>query len=90
MANGFKSGGRLAGTKNKRSTDIQEMLAALGCDPLAGMARIAENVEIDISIRLSAYKELAQYTNAKRRSIDLSASVNVLSHEDALLYLESE
>jgi hypothetical protein len=52
--------------------------------------QIAENIEIDISIRLNAYKELAQYMFPKRKAVDLNASIDVMSHEDALLYLESE
>jgi hypothetical protein len=90
MATGFKSGGRTKGTPNKKTTDIQQLLENLNCNPIEGMARIAENVEINISTRLIAYKELAQYAFPKRRSVDLNTSLNVLSHEDALAYLESQ
>jgi hypothetical protein len=90
MATGFKTGGRIKGTPNKKTTDIQQLLENLNCNPIEGMARIAENIEIDIGIRLNAYKELAQYMFPKRRAVDLNASVNVLSHEDALLYLEAD
>ncbi len=90
MATGFKSGGRAKNTPNKKTTEVQQLLESLNCNPIEGMARIAENIEIDISIRLNAYKELAQYMFPKRRAVDLNASVNVLSHEEALSYLESE
>jgi hypothetical protein len=90
MATGFKTGGRVKGTPNKKTTDVQQLLENLNCNPIEGMARIAENIEIDIGIRLNAYKELAQYMFPKRRAVDLNASVNVLSHEDALLYLEAD
>lgn len=90
MAKGIKTGGRVAGTPNKRTADIQLLLDDLNCNPIEGMARIAENEEHDISIRFSAYRELAQYVAPKRRSIDISASVEVLSHEEALAYLEAD
>ena len=36
-----KTGGRKRGTPNRRMADVEKKLAALGCDPLAGMAAIA-------------------------------------------------
>jgi len=41
---GAKTGGRLKGTPNKLTQEVQHRLAELGCDPIAGMARIAEDV----------------------------------------------
>lgn len=41
MANGFKTGGRIAGTPNKVTRQIVDKLEALGCDPIEGMAHIA-------------------------------------------------
>lgn len=88
MATGFKTGGRTKGTPNKKTTDVQQLLENLNCNPIEGMARIAENIEIDISIRLNAYKEIAQYMFPKRRAVDLNASIDVMSHEDFLSYLD--
>ncbi len=34
--------GRKKGTPNKRTIEVAERLAALGCDPIEGMARIAQ------------------------------------------------
>jgi predicted membrane GTPase involved in stress response len=89
MALGAKTGGRVKGTLNKRTTDIQEMLAAVGCNPIMGLAAIAQDESHDISIRLSAYKELAQYVASKRKAVELNASLS-LSHEEALAYLEAD
>jgi hypothetical protein len=36
-------GGRAKGTPNRRTQDIQEKLARIGCDPIRGMAEIALN-----------------------------------------------
>ncbi len=40
---GERRGGRQKGTPNKRTAAATETLEALGCDPIAGMARIAMN-----------------------------------------------
>jgi len=34
-----KTGGRKPGTPNKRTVEVQERLAALGCDPIEAMAK---------------------------------------------------
>lgn len=80
MARGRKTGGRQKGTPNKLSADIEEKLRALGCDPIAGMARIAlgfdENgeripgVTVDLQARMHA--ELAQYIAPKRKAVEHS------------------
>ena len=38
---GERRGGRRKGSPNRRTVEVAERLAALGCDPLEGMARIA-------------------------------------------------
>ena len=71
MANGYKTGGRKAGVPNKKTRAIQERLEELGCDPLEGMAKIAMDESIEVNIRLTAYKELAQYLYPKRKAIEV-------------------
>ncbi len=88
MAMGFKTGGRAKGTPNKRTVEVKQILEQQGCDPIEGMIRIAENTELDITIRLSAYKELAQYVYPKRKAVEHSGGVELISHEDALALLE--
>ncbi len=61
-----KTGGRAKGTPNKRTQSVMERLEALGCDPIAGMAKIAMNTKNRIELRGQMYKELAQYVAAKR------------------------
>jgi hypothetical protein len=62
---GEKRGGRQEGTPNKKTQVIAERLEALGCDPIEGMARIAIDESVDISIRAQLYIELARYTYPK-------------------------
>jgi hypothetical protein len=45
MALGKKTGGRQRGSLNKGTQAIEEKLAALGCDPLQGLALIATGQE---------------------------------------------
>src|SRR5215471_4113966 len=77
MAIGYKTGGRQAGTPNKATVELQQKLAALGCDPIVGMATIAENHANAVEIRLKAYSEICQYVYPKRRAIDVGGDPDV-------------
>jgi len=66
-----KTGGRKAGTPNKRTAEVIEKLEALGCDPIQGMARIAMDETNAPELRGRMYAELAQYVYPKRRAMDL-------------------
>jgi hypothetical protein len=70
MAKGIKTGGRSAGTPNRNTVEVKQTLEALGCDPIEGMARLATDERVEISIRFQAYKELAQYIYPKRKAIE--------------------
>lgn len=72
--NRTKTGGRQKGTPNKRSLDVAEKLAALGCDPISGMAMIAMSQENEISLRARMFIELAQYIHPKRKALDVSTT----------------
>lgn len=76
MAHGGKreGAGRKKGTPNKKSVAIQDKLKELGCDPIEGMARIAEQAmdEGDMQLAGSMYKELAQYVAPKRKAVEIS------------------
>lgn len=71
MAKGKKTGGRVAGTPNKRTEDVIARLGALGCDPIEGMARIAMDATSTPELRGRMYAELAQYVAPKRRALDV-------------------
>ncbi len=87
MAYGQKTGGRVKGTPNKKTAEILDILAGLKCDPIAGMVHIAENLDLEISVRLNAYKELAQYAYPKRKAIEYTGNIEIISHEEALAEL---
>ena len=72
MATGKKTGGRKAGTPNRKTFDVIEKLEALDCDPISAMARLAMKAEADGDIALAArlYSELSPYTAPKRKAIE--------------------
>lgn len=73
MAIGKKTGGRLKGTPNKRTVEIVELLEALDCEPVAGMASIAMDERNPVELRGRMYAELAAYVHAKKRAIEVKA-----------------
>lgn len=72
MALGKKTGGRTAGTPNRRTAEVAERLAALGCDPIEGMARLAMDDSVAPELRGRMYAELAQYVAPKRKALDVA------------------
>jgi hypothetical protein len=79
MAIGRKTGGRRSGTPNRKSKEVGEILASLGCNPIEGMAKLAEKPEHTPELRGRMYAELAQYLYPKRRGIDLTADRDALT-----------
>ena len=73
MALGKKTGGRKAGTPNRRTVDVENRLASLGCDPLEGMAMLAMDPNASPELRGRMYSELAQYLYPKRRAMEVKA-----------------
>ena len=69
MTAGYKTGGRKKGTPNKRTQAVIDKLEELGCDPIEGMVRIAEDENNPVEVRVQCYKELAQYTAPKMRTV---------------------
>jgi hypothetical protein len=72
MAQGIKTGGRAAGTPNKRTQDVIERLAALNCDPIEGMALIAMDNATPLDLRGRMFAELAQYVACKRKAVEVT------------------
>lgn len=98
---GQKTGGRKAGTPNKRSQEVAERLADMGIDPIERLALIAAMAEQDaqaaepdarlpfIQLAKDCYKELAQYVAPKRKAVEHSGSIGI-SHEQALAALDDQ
>ena len=67
MARGFKSGGRQAGTLNKRTQTLMERPEELGCDPVEALTRIAQDETASLELRARRYSDLMQYLYPRRR-----------------------
>ena len=75
MARGAPKGNQnRKGKPLKHTQEIADKLAALGCDPITGMAEIAEEARAtgDLALAGQMYKELAQYIAPKRKAIEHS------------------
>ncbi len=71
MASGRKTGGRSKGTPNKKTEELAQRLADIGCDPIEGMAIIAMDEANPPELRGRMYAELAQYLYPKRRATEI-------------------
>ena len=76
MAQGFKTGGRAAGTPNKKTSLVERLLEDLKCDPIGIMAEIATNPRTPTKFRFLAARELAGYVYPKRKAIEVTAQPN--------------
>jgi hypothetical protein len=74
MAVGRKTGGRQKGTPNKATVEIIDKLAAAGCDPILGMARLAMDESNNPELRGRMFAELAQYVAPKRKAVEHSGN----------------
>jgi len=72
MALGRKTGGRKAGTPNKRTVALAERLESLNCDPVSELVSLAQAKDIDPSIRVRCYTELMAYVYPKRKAVEVS------------------
>jgi hypothetical protein len=69
---GKKTGGRTAGVPNKRTVELTERLAALGCDPLAGLVQITADPTAELALRAKVLSDLLPYMYPKRKALELS------------------
>lgn len=69
-----KSGGRRRGTPNKRTAELLELLKKQypKYNPVLQMAEIAQDEEVEMSLRIQCAKEVAQYLFPKRKAVELS------------------
>src|SRR5690349_21126382 len=73
MALGIKTGGRRAGTPNRRTVELSDRLTELGVDPVAQLAQIALDDDAAAELRARVACELLAYLYPKRRALDVNA-----------------
>jgi|SRR6516162_6816177 len=69
MALGHKTDGRKAGTPNRQTREISELLESLGHNPIEAMVQIATNPEASLELRSRMNAELA---STSIRSVDVA------------------
>jgi hypothetical protein len=72
--------GRRPGTPNKAKSELANLLHEKfpGYDPLMAMAEIAQDVEVELSLRITCHKEVAQYLRPKLRSTTVTGTLGVV------------
>ena len=72
MAKGIKTGGRKAGTPNKKTTELIELLGDY--NPITRLIEIAkdENTPLDMQVKINL--DLMPYIYPKRKSIDMNTN----------------
>ncbi|KJR40728.1 hypothetical protein MCHI_003372 [Candidatus Magnetoovum chiemensis] len=73
-------------TKKKKQTASEpvKILGDAGCEPLKGMASIADDAEVDVKLRAKLYMELAQYLYPKKRGAENEDGSDTESYEEKL------
>ena len=89
MAHGRKTGGRKKGTPNK-SSRIAIDLAKDGTSAVQLMLAVMRDETLTLPIRLDAAKAVAPYTPPLLSAVDMTGSLGVYSHEQALAELDED
>ncbi len=76
MAKGIKTGGRIAGTPNKRTAEYMAGLLESGLDPLEFMLSVMRDEKADKHMRCDMAKSVAPYFYARRQDDGISMNIN--------------
>jgi hypothetical protein len=79
-----KTGGRVAGTPNRKTAEVQAQVAASGMTPLNYMLHVMRDDGADEKRRDAMAAAAAPYVHAKLSSIDLKADVTTRSLAEEL------
>lgn len=73
MATGFKSGGRVKGTPNKKSFELCELIAEKlpDYDPVLSMALLANDESLPLELRIDLHKAVAPFMRAKLKMVEI-------------------
>ena len=89
MALGRKTGGRLAGTPNRKTKEVAEILASLGHDPISAMVEIARNPKASLDLRGRMNAELLNYVYPRRKAIEVSSDTDNVTRRITVHYVDS-
>jgi hypothetical protein len=97
VARGFKTGGRTAGTLNKRTETMLKEIASTGETPLQYMLRVMRDPETPAARRDAMAIAAAPYIHSKLAQVDVAAQQNqniigvrVWTREEWLAYRDAQ
>lgn len=76
MALGRKTGGRKAGTPNKRTVALAERLEALNCDPVGELVSLAMDSATEPALKARCFLDLLAYLHPKRKAVEVRGFEN--------------
>ena len=86
-----KTGGRKLGSANKfnheQSDKIRVLCETYNLDPIEALLKLAADENIELNLRVSILKELAQYIYPKRKTVELSAEIEMSTAPQIQIYL---
>ena len=62
----------MAGTPNRRTQEIQQLLESLGHNPIEAMVQIANNPKASLELRERMTAELATYLYPRRKAMEIA------------------
>ena len=74
MAAGFKSGGRIKGKPNKKTSELCELIAEKlpDYDPVLSMALLANDESLPLELRIDLHKAVAPYMRARLKMLEIT------------------
>lgn len=72
-----KTGGRKAGTRNKRTTELIKAVESGGITPLDYMLSILRDENKTESVRLQAAKDAAPYVHQRLQAVEMESNVTM-------------
>ena len=82
--------GRPKGSQTEKTSRIAIELAKEGTSAVELMLSVMRDETLPLATRLDAAKAVAPYTHPRLSAVDMTGSIGVYSHEQALAELEDE
>jgi hypothetical protein len=84
-----KTGGREKGTPNRATSVLREKLAALDCDPMEELVKIARDPKTETGVKVNIFSSLMRYTSPIPKPVDDSDQERGIGDESDLTIEEA-